>query len=97
MSENAEKWLRRQPEVEEPPLAQYFLVSHLPVPGTGGKNRLSRQVRIRGQISGKEDVMHALRPSVLIWSNIKTHFLKLKPFGYFIVVIFLEENKKNLS
>lgn len=26
MSENAEKWLRRQPEVEEPPLAQYFLL-----------------------------------------------------------------------
>lgn len=32
---------------------------------------------------------------VLIWSNnnIEIHFLKLKPFGYFIVIIFLE--KKN--
>lgn len=32
---------------------------------------------------------------MLIWSNTETHFLKLKPFGHFIVIIFLEKKKES--
>lgn len=87
--------MRRQPEVEKPPLAQYFLLGK---PSASACCWGQEQARKASQNQETNQWERGCKTFfrikyVLIWSNTETHFLKLKPFGYFIVFIFLENKK----